>query len=193
MDKVRYLVLYKAKFHRFQEKLPIHRESICVIQEIIEEQSPSERRASILKLSELVEAQERQDEKQDDYNIAQKEVVKIFEEGFPCADHSRHMSTQEMLEHLEGHLIVKGTSFGEEETCPSYESSSTSLPSGETRSGPNHPAPVFKLDVFESESHCITAGSLHKRKSGESLEYRNTNTPVCGPDIPEVFWDNQHG
>jgi len=107
---VRYLILYKAKLDAFREKLPAHRESISVMQELIREQSPAERRKSTAKLCQLVESHERQQEKEDEYDRAQKEVVKMFEERHSSTGNDRHASTTEILEGLEDDLLAKGMS-----------------------------------------------------------------------------------
>lgn len=62
VDQVRYLVVYKAKLDGFRAKLPTHRASISAMHDLMEFQTPSARRESIVKLEELVgELEARQD------------------------------------------------------------------------------------------------------------------------------------
>jgi hypothetical protein len=151
VDKVRYMILYKAKLEAFRQKLPAHRESICVIRELIDAQSQSERRASTVKLCELVENQEKQQMKDEEYDRAQKEVIKMFERRHSSVERDRQLSATEMLECLEDDLVAKGV--------PRDQAGQQLLPL--TKALSLHPfptilkqpieiqRPMFKLDVFE--------------------------------------------
>jgi hypothetical protein len=192
VDKVRYLVLYKAKLDGFREKLPAHRESISVIQELIEGQSQSERRASTVKLSQLLANQERQQKKQDEYDRIQREVVKIFEERLPSTENAQHLSSREILEQLEDDLVAKGVSRGkaEEQLFPMTKALLLNpLPINPNR-GPAMEKPSFKLDVFESASHTTTTCDLRRSKSKGNSEYNKANTATRRLDARAASSDN---
>ena len=158
VDKVRYLVLYKAKFHSFQEKLPVHRESICLIQGMIKDQSPSERRASILKLDELAEIQKRPSEKGDEHDRAQQEAERIFQEHFTGPQNARKLSAHEMLEQFKDHMVIDGTLPGKADAHVSSKPQGARTPS-HSCTAPNvsgDASLVFRLDVFETGSHSTT-------------------------------------
>jgi hypothetical protein len=165
VDKVRYLVLYKAKLEAFREKLPAHRESICVMQELIESQSLSERRASTVKLCELVENQERRQMKDEEYDRAQREVVKMFERRHSTIEKDRQLRTSEMLVQLEDDLVAKGIS--REEAGQQLLPLTNVLklhPLPTALSQPNEiQRPAFKLDVFKRAC-----------RSGDSSQESNT-------------------
>jgi hypothetical protein len=157
VDKVRYLILYKAKLDAFREKLSSHRESISVMQELIEDQSPSERRDSTAKLCELLESHERQQRKEDEYERAQKEVVKMFEERHSSAENARQLSTTEMLEQLEDDLLAKGISREQagQQLFPITKALLLHPLPNTLNRGPAMqmtPKPAFKLDIFEGRS-----------------------------------------
>jgi glutamine synthetase adenylyltransferase len=170
VDKVRYMILYKAKLEAFREKLPTHRESICVMQELIESQSPSERRASTVKLCELVENQERQQIKDEEYDRAQKEVVKIFERRHSSIEKDRHLSATEMLQQLEDDLVAKGVS--REQAGKQLLPLTNVLKLHPFPTALGQPAevqrPTFKLDVFEFT--CRSGDNSHESKTEEFSE-----------------------
>jgi len=152
VDKVRFMILYKAKLEAFREKLPAHRESICVMKELLEDQTPTERRASTIKLCDLVESREGQQKQEAEYDRAQKEVMKMFEKRHSSVETNRHLSTSEMLEQLENDLVANGASREEagEQLLPltkvlKLQPFSTSL-----SQAPDLQRPTFKLDVFKS-------------------------------------------
>jgi hypothetical protein len=174
VDKVRYLVLYKAKLEAFREKLPAHRESISVIQELIDGQSPSERRESTVKLCQMVESHERQQKKEVEYDKAQKEVVKIFEERHSSIENDRQLSTSEMLVHLEEDLVAKGISR-EQAGLQLFPITKAlllhPLPSTLNR-GPTIQkiqTPAFNLDIFECKPK-PSISSLSERKPTDNSE-----------------------
>lgn len=110
VDQVRYLVLYKAKLDAFREKLPVHRASISAMQDLIETQSPRERRKSTARLEGIVKEQKKAREKDDEYEKAQEEVVNLFEERLgrsPNVDGEK-LNTGDMLKLLEDDLVEKG-------------------------------------------------------------------------------------
>jgi len=172
VDKVRYLVLYKAKLDGFRDKLPAHRESICVIQELIQGQSPRERRESTVKLCGLIEEHEKQAELQDEYDRAQREVVKMFEERLPPCKNTRHPSSSEMLKQLEEDLVAKGVprEKAHELLFPITKALLLQPLVLSSSQKPREPKPTFKLDVFETVSHTTTAGDLHRCTSKETSE-----------------------
>lgn len=153
-DKVRYLVLYKAKLEAFRQKLPEHRASIAVIQELIEGESPNERRVSTFKLAEIAENHEKQQKHDGEYHKAQEEVVKMFEDLLPSTEESRHMSTQEMLEQLEDDL-VRGGSTREQAGEKLFPITKALLihPMPTRRNLATTRLPSFKLDIFDPASH----------------------------------------
>jgi hypothetical protein len=162
VDKVRYMLLYKAKLEAFREKLPAHRESICAMQELIDCQTPSERRASTVKLRGLVENQEKQQAEDDDeYDRAQKEVVKMFEKRHSSVETGQQLSTSEMLEQLEDDLVAKGVSREEagQQLLPLtkvLKLQPFTAPLGQI---PEIQRPTFKLDVFECACKPATASN----------------------------------
>ena len=155
VEKVRYLVLYKAKLEALREKLPTHRESICVMQELIGSQTPSERRTSTVKLCKLYEFQERNYEKREENDKAQEEVVRMFEERHASIANGRHLSNTEMLEQLEDDLMAKGVSRDQagQQLFPITKALLTNpLPTTLNR-GPissTMQKPAFNLDIFET-------------------------------------------
>jgi hypothetical protein len=191
-DKVRYMVLYKAKLDGFRDKLPEHRASVSVIRELIDGGSQGERRASALKLAEFVENHERQQEKQELYDRAQEEVVKTFEERLPSTKDMRHLSTCEILEQLEDDLVAKGVSpeATEEQLFPITKALLLQpLPKGPYRD-PTIPQPAFKLDVFESALSANAAGGLHRSKHKGGSEFKKANSLTRGADLRAASLDN---
>jgi hypothetical protein len=163
VDKVRYMILYKAKLEAFRRKLPAHRDSICVIQELINVQSQSERRASTVKLCELVENQERQQMKDEEYDRAQKEVMKMFERRHSSVGKDRQLSATEMLECLEDDLVAKGVPRGQagQQLLPLTKALNLH-PFSTVLSQPTEvQRPTFKLDVFECTSKSGACSPQH--------------------------------
>lgn len=153
VDQVRYLVLYKAKLDAFREKLPAHRASISAMQELIDCQSPRERRESTVKLEGLVEEQERDRERSDEYEKAQKEVINLFEEriGRRSNEDREQLNFGEMLRRLEDDLVEKGMERKEAEHAL-FPITKALLrqplpPAAERRSSAQKPA--FKLNLFD--------------------------------------------
>jgi hypothetical protein len=175
VDKVRYLVLYKAQLEAFREKLPAHRASISVMQELIEDQTPSERRASTVKLCELIESHEQQQKIEEEYDRAQKEVVRIFEERHSSTENGRQLSTSEMLEQLEDDLVAKGVprkQAGHQLSPITKALLLHPLPTSLNR-GPLSPItqrPAFKLDVFESSPCDASLAGLHENETKDNSE-----------------------
>ena len=170
VDKVRFMILYKAKLEGFREKMPAHRESICVMKELLEDQTPTERRASTVKLCEMIESREGQQKHEAEYDRAQKEVVKMFEKRHSSIETDRHLSTSEMLEQLEDDLVANGASREQagKQLLPltkvlKLQPFPTSL-----SQPPDLQRPTFKLDVFEC------------RPGGVSLE--NIDEDIAGVD-----------
>jgi hypothetical protein len=175
VDKVRYLVLYKAKLEAFRDKLPAHRMSISVMQELIEDQTLSERRASTVKLCGLIESQELQQKREEEYDEAQKEVVRIFEERHSSIEDGRQLSTSEMLEQLEDDLVAKGIpreQAGQQLFPITKALLLHPLPASLNRGllSPTTEIPAFKLDVFESKMHGASLASLHGSESRDNSE-----------------------
>jgi hypothetical protein len=164
VDKVRYMILYKAKLEAFREKLPAHRESLCVMKELLENQNPTERRASTVKLCELVESREGQQKIEEEYDRAQKEVMKMFEKRHSSVVKDRHLSTSEMLEQLEDNLVARGVSReqAEQQLLPLTRV----LKLQPLPTPPDIQRPTFNLDVFECN---LSAGSQNS-KSGDIAE-----------------------
>jgi hypothetical protein len=154
VDKVRYMILYKAKLDAFREKLPAHRESICVMKELLENQTPSERRASTVKLCELVDSREEQQRREEEYDRAQKEVVKMFEKRHSSVDKDRHLSTSEILEQLEDDLVAKGIAREQagQQLLPLTKALRLQPFPTSLNQPPDLQRPIFKLDVFECKS-----------------------------------------
>lgn len=175
-DKVRYLVLYKAKLEGFRDKLSAHRESISTIQELIEHQSQSDRRASTVKLCQILESHEREQKQQDEYNRAQKEVVEMFEERLPSTGNGRHLSTREMLEELEEDMIGKGLTQEKVQERLFPITKALLLQPLPTKPSPTttqlHP---FNLHIFEPKSHTVTE-NLYRSRSKDRSGYENAST-----------------
>lgn len=175
VDKVRYLVLYKAKLEAFRDKLPAHRTSISVMQELIEDQTPSGRRASTVKLCELIESQEQQQKREEEYDRAQKEVVRIFEERHSSTENGRQLSTSEMLEQLEDDLVAKGIpreQAGQQLSPITKALLLHPLPTSLNR-GPLSPTtqtPAFKLDVFGSKPYDASLAGLRESETKDNSE-----------------------
>ncbi|XMA12655.1 hypothetical protein WAI453_005446 [Rhynchosporium graminicola] len=110
VDQVRYLVLYKAKLNGFQQKLPAHRASISAIQDLIECQTSSARRESMVRLDGFVEDQERNRTRADDYEKAQSQVVSMFQERISRQSPAigEKLNTDQLLGSLEDDLVEKG-------------------------------------------------------------------------------------
>ena len=151
VDKVRYMILYKAKLEAFREKLPAHRESICVMKELLENQTPSQRRESTVKLYGLIENREGEQREEEEYEMAQKEVVKMFEKRHSSVDTDRHRSTSEMLEQLEEDLVAKGVpreQAGQQLLPLTKVLKLQPFPTSLTQP-PEIQRPTFNLDVFQ--------------------------------------------
>lgn len=154
VDKVRYMILYKAKLEAFREKLPAHRESICVMKELLENQTLSERRASTVKLCALVENREGQQKREEEYDRAQKEVMKMFEKRHSSVEKARQLSTSEMLEQLEDDLVANGVSreqAGQQLLPLTKVLKLQPFPTGLNQISDSQ-RPAFKLDVFGRSS-----------------------------------------
>ncbi|CZR55249.1 uncharacterized protein PAC_05136 [Phialocephala subalpina] len=97
LDQARYLMLYKAKLQGFGDKIPGHRESICLMRELIEEENHEERRKSIVRLESICEEQKRRGES---FERAQVEMLRIWEEGEAGEDND--VGGQDLNEHVSG-------------------------------------------------------------------------------------------
>jgi hypothetical protein len=162
VDKVRYMILYKARLEAFREKLPAHRESICVMKELLENQTPSERRASTVKLCELVESREGQQRQEAEYEHAQKEVVKMFEKRHSAIETDEHLTTIDMLERLEDDLVANGSSREEagQQLLPLTKALNLQPFPTSIIQPPDIQRPTFNLDVFERRSGPISHESI---------------------------------
>ncbi|KAK0099701.1 hypothetical protein ONS95_013406 [Cadophora gregata] len=187
VDQVRYLVLYKAKLDGFREKLPAHRASISAMQELIDSQSPRERRESIVKLEGIVEEQEKVRARDVEYEKAQREVVKMFEKrsGVHLSGDSEQLNVGEMLQRLENDLVDKGMERKEAEQAL-FPITKALLrqplpPAIERRSSAQKPD--FKLDLFDLKEE---SGCLDKHRSGAtSVDFRD-NELVPPDDVDDV-------
>ncbi|KAH7321855.1 hypothetical protein BKA65DRAFT_482290 [Rhexocercosporidium sp. MPI-PUGE-AT-0058] len=194
VDQVRYLVLYKAKLDGFRDKLPIHRASICAMQELIDSQSPRERRESTVKLEGIVEEQERDRMRVDEYEKAQKEVVRMFEErmGSLPSEGGRSIDSGLMLKRLEDDLVEKGMERGEAEQTlfPITKALLRQpLPSIVERR-PSAQKPDFKLNLFDlqEESDCGSG----KMIDNPGLELRDDGQ-LAPDDNIDVLKDEEAG
>lgn len=185
LDKVRSTVIYRAKLEGFRDKLLAHRTSMSVIQELIRGESQSERRASILKLDELVESHERQEEKQELHDRAQEEVVKTFEELRPCTENAHRLSTCEVIEQLEDGLIAKGMSPEQvdEQLFPITKALLLQPLSTSSGRDPMIPKPAFRLDVFESASGAKATRGLRESADMDISEFEETGPTTGGREL----------
>jgi hypothetical protein len=110
VDRVRYHVLYTVKLDSFREKMPAHRTSISEMGNLLDAQTHSERRESIARLGSLVEAQEEGRRKEDEAEVGKRELLQIL--GERIGHDGDCESTNEVLQHLQRELVVKG---GDEE------------------------------------------------------------------------------
>jgi hypothetical protein len=78
-DQARFLMLYKAKLDGFRQNIPVHRESICVMRDLIEAESPGGRRQSILRLDQILETIEKRID--DRENQEQGDIAKLLEDS----------------------------------------------------------------------------------------------------------------
>ncbi|KAH9221901.1 hypothetical protein DL95DRAFT_381680 [Leptodontidium sp. 2 PMI_412] len=199
VDQVRYLVLYKAKLDGFRDKLPAHRASISAMQELIDSQSPRERRESTVKLESIVEEQKRDRVRADEYDKAQKEVVRMFEErmgSHPLRDNGE-MDVGLMLKRLEDDLVEKGMERKEAEQAL-FPITKALLrqplpPTVERRVSAQKPE--FKLDLFDfqEEPECGSGNRI----DAQELELRDDGQLAPDDNINEVeddeSFDSQKG
>lgn len=173
LDKVRYLVLYKAKLEAFRQKLPEHRASMAIIQELIEGESPSDRRTSTIRLTEIVENREEQQKQQDEYNRAQEEVLKRFEDLLPRTEESRQLSSQEILSQLENDLVRRGSTREQagQQLFPIAKALLIHPVLAKSNLATTR-MPSFKLDIFESTSHISAEGSPDGSRSGDYTTHK---------------------
>ena len=191
VDKVRYLVLYRAKLESFRQKLPEHRASITIIQELIKNDSPDQRRASTIKLAEITESHEKEQKQAGEYHKAQDEVVKMFEDLLPSSKNSRQMSTQEILEHLEDRLVLRGSTRKQagEKLFPITKAllihpMPTTPNLGTTR------LPAFKLDIFDTTSHTTTGKSADGFADGDNVTQKMRDGPASSLGTRRASMDN---
>lgn len=185
VDQVRYLVLYKAKLDAFHEKLPAHRASISAMQELIDSESPRQRRESTVRLEGIVEEQEKARGREDRYEKAQEEVVRMFEERFGShsADDMRNLSMGEMLERLEEDLVAKGMErkAAEEAMFPITKALLRQPLPGSLNRDPSSQKPQFKLDLFDVKegSEC----GCSEDKGISALDLRDETTTTSSDDV----------
>jgi hypothetical protein len=173
----------------FRQKLPEHRASIAVIQELIDDESPSERRASTVKLAEIAENHEKQQKQDNEYHKAQEEVIKMFEELLPSTEESRHMSTQEMLEQLEDDLVRRGST--REQAGEKLFPITKALLIHPIPTRPNLATtrlPAFKLDIFDPASRTTAGKSADGSRCGDFVTQKKGDGPASSPGtrIPSV-------
>lgn len=161
LDQVRYMTLYGAKLDGFRDKLAAHRTSISVIGDLIEDQSPAERRNSIMKLDALVEEHERRREVEQVFDQIQEEESQSLEQDSPDVEVARHLSNGDIMEQLEDNQKTKGVppQQADEQLFPITPIS----PISRTLTPQPYllgtipvslmPMPAFKLDVFSSRAY----------------------------------------
>ncbi len=172
VDKVRYLVMYKAKLDGFREKMPAHRESICVIRDLIGEKSHCERKESVIKLDEIIHGHEELKQKVVEYERAYQELMRILE-----GKNEKHMSNVEILEFVKDDLIAKGVStvIAEEQLL---QIKNALLLENKPSGTPTAQMPAFKLDVFEPVSSAAPASDLNPNDPSMSLNQIDDGTPM---------------
>lgn len=110
VDQVRYHVLYKAKLDALREKLPAHRKSISEMGTLIEAQTHSERRASMVRLGSLVEEQEENQRCGKEDESCRTHLLGLLEEQ--AVDGENKRDVHEILSGLRGKLVDKGHDEG---------------------------------------------------------------------------------
>ena len=176
-------MLYKAKLDAFQQKLPVHRASISAIQDLIETQSPSERRESTARLESIAEEQKKARERENKYEKAQEEVVKMFEErvGYSWNGDGEKLNNGDMLKLLEDDLVQKGMERKEAEQAL-FPITKALLrhpfpPAAERHSSLQKPE--FKLDLFDVKEESEGDSS---RRSGPASVGLKGPLPLVSPD-----------
>lgn len=106
VDRVRYHMLYQAKLDSFREKIPAHRKSLSEMGTLIEAQTHSERRESIVRLGSLVEEQEGKRGEEEEDESCRSELLGLLEEHVEGCEEGSKVS--EMLEVVRQDLIARG-------------------------------------------------------------------------------------
>ncbi|KAG4442596.1 hypothetical protein IFR05_001926 [Cadophora sp. M221] len=188
VDQVRYLVLYKAKLDGFRDKLPAHRASISAMQELIDSQSPRQRRESTVKLENIVDEQKMDRVRADEHEKAQKEVVRMFEErmGSHPPRNDGEMDVGLILKRLEDDLVEKGMERPEAEQAL-FPITKALLrqplpPTVERRVSAQKPE--FKLDLFDlqEEAECGSGNGIDPQE----LELRDDGQLAPDDNLDEV-------
>ncbi|PVH81599.1 hypothetical protein DL98DRAFT_514493 [Cadophora sp. DSE1049] len=161
------------------------------MQELIDSQSPRERRQSTVKLEGIVEEQEKARERDDEYEKAQKEVVKLFEEriGGHSNNDCEHLNVGEMLRRLEDDLVEKGMERKEADQAL-FPITKALLrqplpPAVERRSSTQKPE--FKLDLFDVKEE--TDYDRGNRSDVASLSIQDK--ALVSPDDVDEFEDEE--
>lgn len=141
LDKARYLMLYKAKLKGFGDKLPGHRESICLMRDLIEEQEPGERRKSIVRLGEICEERRRTEER------VKGEMLRVLEE-----EREGSGNTGEGGDDL---VDIDVEQQEEKEQVSSQEKPVRAC---------GDQTPLFDLDIFDRMAKCKHAGHFDSTK-----------------------------
>jgi len=169
VEQIRHHLLHKAKLDGFERRLSVHRESISAMQDLMGEQSPSERRASIAKFCGIVEEMETERDKEEKEEQVRGEVVRVIEERMSVSEDvdeegkTRQMSLCQVLEELEDELVRNG--IEKEKAGDQVEPITRALllpAPAELNLRPAMQTPAlvpFKLDIFESVAQAGAAKS----------------------------------
>jgi hypothetical protein len=160
VEQIRHHLLHKVKLDGFKRRLSVHRESLSAIQDLMGEQSPSDRRASIAKFCGIAEEMERERDKEKKEEQVRGEAVRAIEERISVSEDvgeegkKRQMSLSQVLEELQDELVRNGI---DRETAGDHLKPITRallLPApAELSLRPSMQMPAFvpfKLDIFEA-------------------------------------------
>jgi hypothetical protein len=169
IEQIRHHLLDKARLDGFERRLSVHRESLSAIQDLMGEQSPSDRRASIAKFCGIVEEMERERDKEKKEEQVRGEAVRTIEERMSVSEdvgeegNTRQMGLSQVLEELEDELVRNG--IDREKAGDHLEPITRALllpGPAELSLRPSMQTPAFvpfKLDIFESVAQASGAKS----------------------------------
>jgi hypothetical protein len=151
LDQVRWMVWYKSELENFGAKLPVHRESLCVMAELTEEQTRTQRRDSVFRLDslreELVKTQKSGGQGQ---VVLERSIRETGEDAKTYGDTSTGSSTVDILRQDRDDSVVYGPSgmmlsWSDSEPFASLDGGDLKKDAWETR-------PSFRLDVFKESA-----------------------------------------
>jgi hypothetical protein len=172
VEQIRHHLLHKAKLDGFERRLSVHRESLSAIQDLLGEQSPSDRRASIAKFCGIAEEMEREREREKKEEQVRGEAVRAIEERMSVSEdvgekgNTMQMNLSQVLEELEDELVRNG--IDKEKAGDHLEPivRALLLPApAELSLRPSMQTPAFvpfKLDIFESVA--LASGAKSKSR-----------------------------